>query len=393
MSLSLKGKRNLWLILGFAFLLRIFLSSFGTLENDFGTFLAWSYSAEEHGFSNFYNQWSDYLPGYIYILWFLRKLSIVFAQIPPTLLYEPTALLYKLPAILSDMGVGLFIYKAVSQFNKKWALQAAAIYLFNPAVFANSSLWGQIDGITSFFGVASIFFAAGSPLASSIFLSLGTLIKPQAGFLAPLLFLLWAKNFGFKKALGGALVAFAVFLEGFVPFASDKQILPFIIERLGATAGQYPYTSVNAFNFWGLVHGFWKPDMDWQIVGVLATVLILGILLFKWFFVKEGGTAQKFLLASCVFLVSFLFLTRMHERHLLPSLAPLVIASVGYPLLWVVFTALSLTYLINLRWAGWLGLDLQVILPKELIAVFIVVNLISAILMVLVLLKPKLGRE
>lgn len=386
MSLSLKGKRNLWLLLGFAFLLRVFLSSFGTLENDFRTFLVWSYYAEEHGFSKFYNQWSDYLPGYIYILWFLRKLDIVFAQISETLLY-------KLPAILADIGAGFFIYKAVFRFNKRWALQAAAIYLFNPAVFANSALWGQIDGITSFFGVASIFFATSFPLASSIFLSLGTLIKPQAGFLAPLLFLLWLKNFGFKKALGNALVAFAIFFEGFVLFAGDKQILPFIIERLGVTAGQYPYTSVNAFNFWGLVHGFWKTDANWQIVGVLATVLTLGTLLFKWFFAKGEGTAQKFLLASCIFLFSFLFLTRMHERHLLPSLAPLAIASVGYPLLWLAFAALSITYLINLRWAGWLGLDFQAILPKELIAVFIVVNLISAILMALVLLKPKLGRE
>lgn len=376
----------MWLLLGFAFLLRVFLSSFGTLENDFRTFLAWGYYAEEHGFSKFYNQWSDYLPGYIYVLWFLRKLSIVFPQIPLTLLY-------KLPAILADIGVSLFIYKAVFRFNRRWALPAAAIYLFDPAVFANSALWGQIDGITSFFGISGIFFATSFPLLSSVSLSLGTLIKPQAGFLAPLLFLLWYKNFGFKKALGSALVAFAIFFEGFVLFAGDRQILPFIIERLGATAGQYPYTSVNAFNFWGLVYGFWKPDMNWQIVGVLVTVLTLGTLLFRWFSTKGEGTAQKFLLASCIFLVSFLFLTRMHERHLLPSLAPLVIASVGYPLLWVAFTALSITYLINLRWAGWLGLDLQAILPKELISVFIIINLISAILMALVLLKPKLGRE
>lgn len=374
------------MLLGSAFLLRVFLSSFGTLENDFRTFLAWSYFAEEHGFSKFYSQWSDYLPGYIYVLWFLRKLNILFPQIPPTLLY-------KLPAILADIGAGIFIYKAVSRFNQRWALRAAAIYLFNPAVFANSSLWGQIDGITSFFGVASIFFAASFPLVSSVFLSLGTLIKPQAGFLAPLLFLLWLKNFSFKKTLGSALIAFAIFFEGFVPFAGDRQILPFIIERLGATAGQYPYTSVNAFNFWGLVHGFWKPDTVWQIVGVLVTFLTLGTLIFKWLSTKGGRIPQKFLLASCIFLVSFLFLTRMHERHLLPALAPLAIASVGYPLLWAAFAALSVTYLVNLRWAGWLGLDLQTTLPKELIAVFIVVNLIAAILMVLVLLKPRIGHE
>lgn len=375
----------MWLLLLTTFLLRIFLSFFGTLENDFGTFLAWSYYVEENGFSKFYDQWSDYLPGYIYVLWFLKKLSLLLPQVP-------LVLLYKLPAILADIGVGLFIYKAVSKFNKRWALPATAVYLFNPAVFANSALWGQIDGITSLFGVSSIFFATSFPLASSISLSLGTLIKPQAGFLAPLLFLLWCRNFGFRKALGSVIVALAIFFEGFVLFAGEKQIIPFIVERLGATAGQYPYTSVNAFNFWGLVHGFWKPDVDWQIVGALITVLTLGALIFYFFAAKRKDMAQKFLLASCVFLFSFLFLTRMHERHLLPTLAPLVIAAVSYPLLWAAFAALSVTYLVNLRWAGWLGVDFQEILPRELIAIFIVVNLVSAGLMVLVLLKPKIGR-
>lgn len=368
----------MWPVLTIAFLLRVFLSPFGTLENDFGTFLAWSYYAGEHGFSNFYSQWSDYLPGYIYVLWFLEKLSIIFPQAPLTLLY-------KLPAILADIVTGLFIYKAVFKFNKKWALPTATAYLFNPAVFANSSLWGQIDGITSLFGISSVFFATSTPLLSSISLGLGTLVKPQAGFLVPLLFLLWHRNFGFQKAWGSAVIAFAVFFAGFVPFAGDRQIIPFIIERLGQTAGQYPYTSVSAFNFWGLVHGFWKPDEDLQMVGTAITVLTIGALVFKRFSAKKEGIRQKFLLASCVFLFSFLFLTRMHERHLLPTLAPLAVAAAGYPLLWPVFAALSVTYLVNLRWAGWLGFDFQAFFPMELVAFSILVNLASAVFMVLVL--------
>lgn len=368
----------MWLVFIIAFLLRVFLSPFGTLENDFGTFLAWGYYAEEYGFSNFYNQWSDYLPGYIYVLWFLRKLSVVFPQVPPTLLY-------KLPAIIADIGAGFFIYKAVFKFNRKWALPAAMVYLFNPAVFANSSLWGQVDGITSLFGLLGVFFAGGLPMASGVSLGLGTLVKPQAGFLAPLLFLLWCRNFGFRKALGSAILASFVFFAGFILFAGDKQIIPFIIERLGQTAGQYPYTSVNAFNFWGLVHGFWKPDEDWQLAGSAITALFVGVLILKWFSAKNKGIPQRFLLVSCVFLLSFLFLTRMHERHLLPALAPLAVAAAGYPLLWPVFAALSITYLVNLRWSGWLGLDFQVSFPMELVALFIVVNLVSAAVMVLVL--------
>ena len=82
---------------------RLVISGFGTLRLDQGTFIAWSFNLAENGFRNFYGGWSDYLPGYLYVLWFLGKVRGII----------PDVLLYKIPAILADIATGYLIYKIV----------------------------------------------------------------------------------------------------------------------------------------------------------------------------------------------------------------------------------------------------------------------------------------
>ena len=62
------------------------------------------------------------------------------------------------------------------------------------------------------------------------------------------------------------IIGLVVFTAGFVPFWNHGNIISFIYERLGISLNQYPYTSVNAFNFWGLI-GFWKTDNLYYQIG------------------------------------------------------------------------------------------------------------------------------
>lgn len=369
-----------------AFILRLFLSQFLTLYSDFAVFLSWSERLVDNGFYHFYEEWSDYLPGYLYVLWFLGKLRGVFPEFP-------ILLLYKLPAIVADLFTGFFIFLAVSQFNKKWALPVASLYLFNPAVFANSTLWGQVDGITAFFGIASVFLVNKLPLLSPVFLSIGTLVKPQAGFIAPFLVLLWLKQFGLRKTIGYTLISVALFLEGFVLFANAKPLLTFVIERLTTTAGQYPYTSVNAFNLWALIHGFWRPDGGWHILGTVFTTFSLLFILGVWSVKKENGKQNlpiQFLITSLFFAIPFLFLTRMHERHLLPILAPLIVASASRPFLLILYTIFSLTYLANLYFSYiWLTENFRFVFSQGVINFFSLANLVALGIILFSFLKGK----
>ena len=317
-----KMHRRLWLLLLSGLLLRLFLSSFGTLALYFNTYLAWSNRLIATGFKSFYQIWSDYLPGYLYILWFLGKLKLLLPLLP-------TLTLYKLPAILADVASAYLIFKLVPRAYSLVPLVAAAAYLFNPAILANSTLWGQTD---SFIALAALLWLYGLKnnrlILSNLSLGLGAAIKPTVLLLAPL------------RATRYLPLAILAFILTFIPFSPSFSQLPqFILSRLFTTANQYPYTSVHAFNLWQLLHGSWQPDAKFQILGWL----LFGIISFL-FLIRAKFQLTPRLLAG-VFLAAFMLLTRMHERHLLPALPFLLLTS---PALYVWY---SFSYLLNLRFS------------------------------------------
>ncbi|MGA3291703.1 MAG: glycosyltransferase family 39 protein [Candidatus Microgenomates bacterium] len=332
---------NIVYVLAFGLIIRILLSFFGTLPLDQGTFIGWSLELVKSGFKNFYNGWSDYLPGYLYFLWVLGKINL------SGLL--PTVFLYKVPAIISDLLTGYLIYKILRKSKgEKWGLIGAVIYIFNPAILANSALWGQIDSLTALASVAAIYFLDNYYLFSALILSVGTLIKPQAAFIFPvILFLFIKQKRKLSEFLSYCLTGLAVFFLSFVPF-SNGNLFQFVFNRLGFSANEYPYLSVNAFNFWG-VFGFWKPDATYfQIGGYLITLIVFILLSLKLFKEKK---VSGYLLSAFIFAASFVFFTRMHERHLLPVFAPLAIVAVENPILLIPYIGFSLTYVANLYYS------------------------------------------
>lgn len=378
------------IVLLIAFIVRVSLSKFGTLILDYHTFIAWSNTVTQKGFIHFYDSWSDYLPGYIYVLWFLGKINSL------NLISE--ILLYKLPAILADLATGYLIYLIVSKLKKpqalagkKTALIASALYLFNPAVLANSTFWGQVDSLTALFSLLSIYFAQINFPASAIFLTIGTLVKPQAALAAPvILFVILQNKWKFQKILLYTLISFLTVLLLFLPFNNTDNIFTFIFERIGATTGQYPYTSVNAFNFWGLFN-FWQKDT--LVTNVSGYVFsFLGFVFFaKKLWRKEGG---EYTLLSITLLFSFFFFTRMHERHLLPALAPLVIAAASQPTIWLTYSILSINYVANLIYSyAWITWDFKNIFPEPVIKAMITLNLVSLSLINFTKIRLRKSRE
>lgn len=323
------------------------MSGFGTLDLDQGTFIAWSSDLAANGFRNFYNGWSDYLPGYLYALWLLGKINL--------LNLIPSEILYKLPAILADVTTGYLIYRILKEIKGiKWGQIGVAIYLFNPATFANSALWGQVDSFTALFSVLAVYFLPNRYSLSAISLAIGTAIKPQAAFIFPLILFLMFKN---KMKLGNILVYLSigllVFIGLFIPFWNYGNLFEFVLGRLTVSANQYPYLSVNAFNFWGL-SGNWKPDaLYFQFGGYFAFLIAL------FFYIRKVGI-DVYKVTAFIFMFSFLFFTRMHERHLLPVFAPLaIVAATNFRFL-VPYIGLSIAYVLNLYYSStWITQDFK----------------------------------
>lgn len=341
MKLFKNNRKLIALILcGFAF--RLILSFFGTVQLDQSSFIAWGNSLVNEGYKSFYNSWSDYLPGYLYFLWALAKFA-------PSVII-PESVLYKLPAIISDLATGILIYKILSKSKgEKWGIVGAALYVFNPAIFANSALWGQVDSLTSFFSLFAIYLFPINYWLSAISLSIGTLIKPQAAFIFPVIVYLFILNRKkFSEFVLYCLTGLSVFVLAFVPFWNHLNIIQFILERLNVSLNQYQYTSINAFNFWGLL-GMWRPDTIFTQWGGYLLVLSIIIITFIIVIRRDNKNYKpEYLLTALIFASSFVFFTRMHERHLLPVFAPLVIAAVENPILLIPYLGFSVTYIANL---------------------------------------------
>lgn len=357
------------LVLGLA--LRLVLSPFWTQTSDMGLWTYWGDSVGRIGFDGLFDllSWSDYLPFYFYVLFLSHKATLVFATLPPTILY-------KLPSILADIGTAWFLYKIAGGKRGKLGILAAALYIFNPAIFMNSSLWGQVDGIGALFLVACVSMLLQKKyIAGGLILGLALTFKPIFVIALPV-FLVWlvlASKGGAQKFLFAAGKFFgSIFLSMWavcLPFVKTQSLesitsfvtSPFLLllDRYQIAISQYPYTSVNAFNFWAIGNRWWQSDFtdvfgiayrDWGIIFITVS-LGLSVL----FFLKSGYEKTQKHAVTLVFFVIFMalfsFATRAHERHMLtalPFLALLAVESYGY---FALYALLSLSYFLNLYFA------------------------------------------
>lgn len=296
--------------------------------------IAWSERLVSIGPLSFYSThyFSDYFPGYLYILWALGSLHsfiFPFSQFN-TFSFE---VFIKSVTTIFDIGTAYYIFKIIQRHQKPLAVLGFILYLANPAIIFNSSIWGQVDGVFTFFLVLTTYSLLENKdnLKSNIFLSLAILIKPQSLAMLPIIFM---KSFGDKNIFDTIKKLFLIPILLIIlslPFFINDPI--FGLANLGQKAtAVYPYTSLFAFNFWSLF-GFWESDektwinisyQAWGLIiyGVSVVLIIIPPLLKK---IKDNF--YLYLSISLSFLVFYLFLTRMHERYIFPFLAFILIAS------------------------------------------------------------------
>ena len=141
-----------FLILLAAFLIRILAAAFsGGFSSDTACFAAWADRIYALGPSGFYSPdvFTDYPPGYMYLLY---PIGFLVSKTGIPYLGSLHLILLRLPSILCDCITGQLLYKeAKKKFSSSHALFFSALYLFNPAVILNSSLWGQVDSVFTLF--------------------------------------------------------------------------------------------------------------------------------------------------------------------------------------------------------------------------------------------------
>ena len=329
-------------VLAVSFIVRAFLFPLKGYPIDTGDFVSWFNTATQNGIRPFYNLagFADYPPFNVYVFWFFGSIAKAASINILTMI--------KLIPNLFDLATAALIYFFVrKQSSFKFALVATMLYAFNPATIFNAAVWGQYDAVYTFFLVLSLMFALKSkPELSALVFAIGLLTKPQGIALLPLIAFLIYKKGGLKKLLYSVAVFAATVFLVILPFEWNNPIT-FLTNIYFGAYGGYAYTSINAFNLWGL-YGLWVADgglniLGWVFFGAFAVFVLY--FLNKRF--KVSGDFLAVFSAFMLFFAFFMFPTRIHERYLFPAISVLALT---FPLIKrarPLYVALTATLFIN----------------------------------------------
>lgn len=304
-------KINLYILLIVVLFFRLSLSLLPAFEPDQSAYRFWSKRLVEEGPVKFYSNdiFTNNPLGYLYIFWLVGYFS------------SESDLLLKLPANIADILSGLIIFSIIKKrLNEKWALLGFSLFVFNPAIFFNSSIWGQYDGFATPFVLLSSYFIIirKLPEVSSSFFALAWTVKPQALVLAPLLILNILRFYSAWRWLSSFVIFLVTALIIYLPFFPTNPLQGLFYVNINS-AQLFNCTSCFAFNFWG-IFGNWHNDLN-QLLSlplVIWGMIILAIFLLPFLFLKSliFKSPYVYLTAAVSIMAFFTFLTRMHERYL-----------------------------------------------------------------------------
>jgi hypothetical protein len=355
-----------------AFVIRVVIAPWVGFYDDLHNGQLWAGELARVGPHRFYSsvEFADYPPGYLYFLWLIGKISA-----------SPGYLLVKMPALLGDLGVAWLAGtlgsriapRALARRVPLRALIAAAV-LFNPGILWDSSVFGEVDVVPTFFVLASLVLLLTGLrsfrrdlLAFALF-GVAFATKPQMCLALPVMLYALYRRYLHRRTrselIDGALSVALIGLTSVVVWI--LLALPFglgpvkLIHFYRRASNVHPYTSSNAFNLWGLLAS-WRNDLTGGNVYTVAGIpaLYVGLLLFVTAVVfvlwrthraiESGANENRILVlgAAVTSLLGYTVLTRMHERYMFPALALLAPLVFCRPLLRA-YAALSLLFLLSL---------------------------------------------
>ncbi len=325
---------------------------------DVNTFKSWSRMLISSPLSEFYtgDAFADYPPGYLYVLWLLAQTGKLLGLSIESLDYT---VLIMMPAIICDIALSAFIYLvAIKRFSHSSAFLVAVAFLFNPAILINSSVWGQVDIIYTGISLMSLYCLYKKKYTPAFLLfALNITVKPQVLILSPIyLYCIFrilkdrVMSFGGLVRLGLSCIAL-IFLI-FLPFTHNFDFMP-ILSQYVSTLTQYPFATLNAYNFYALFGANGKVldeifvVMPYSFFGTLSLILITA----ASFYVlsKQKKSTNFFYVGAFLSVMTFIFSVKMHERYIYPALAFLLMAYLLKPNkhMLILFIGFSVTLFLN----------------------------------------------
>ena len=309
----------IWWAIGLALALLLRLSLFGFQSGDYVSHLGlwYDYIQTHGGFAAFRDNFSNYTPPYLYLVWLATKL-------PAEKLFA-----MKLIAIPFDFllaFITLLIVRLKYQ-NKTIRMLAFFAALFAPTVIFNSALWGQSDAMYTSFLLASVFCVLRKrPVVAFVMFSIAFAFKTQAIFLSPLFLVLYLKN---RIPAWVVVLLPATYFLFVIPAWIAGRPLVDLMTMHWQQAETFKQLTMNAPNMYQ-----WLPD-DYELFGRFGILLAAtSVFLFCLMTRKSKVELQDELIVKLSLLIVLLlpfFLPRMHERYFFAADVMAIIYAFYFP--------------------------------------------------------------
>ena len=332
---------------------RFYLAPQKGSEYDMGAFAYWAATGQHFNFLHFYwpGTWMKLsFPNYAL---FFPVLAFLGPAAQATT--EAGRVFLKTPAIFGDIILAGIVYCCAKPRSR---LAAAAFILFNPAVWFDSAVFGQVDCLHTVCMTLSVLAASDRKYRGAwMYLVAGMFFKVQAIAVLPLIAALHWRGSGFKK-MAWELVPAAVLAAALaLPFAIASS-LSGIWNSMRSSVGLFPKVSINAWNPWFLLHMFsgrWISDaetflgLSYRNLGLLALAIMIAAIIYV--LPKRPSRPVVFAAAAAMCFSFFMLPTEMHERYLYPLL-PFIAVIIGES--WVVAlvaVAVSIVIFMDMNYA------------------------------------------
>lgn len=336
----------IYLVILMMVIFRLVITLMEPYRIDMGGYLAWSNYLAMNGPAGIYSRYHIvYAPFYLYLLWLSGILADYFGLSAHAHIY-----LIKLWSVIFEAIGAVIIFRMARRAGKRTAgIAAASCYSLNPAVFMNSSVWGQFDSIPATMLLDSIYFLVHEKRNTGALLFLAAVLtKPQSGLLAPIVLYLYFRDFRFDRKCVAALVSVlaagvGIYLAVVLPFYEPTDLCgtavpafldPFwwLFDHYLSSMEDYPFATANGFNFWTLAGGQIQEDSlpflgltykSWGYILLLLSAVYVFFLMYK----GKGSVMAVIYCSYLILFSAFMFMTRMHERYLLPAVIFIVTAA------------------------------------------------------------------
>lgn len=336
------------LLIGLA--LRLILLVFSNYHPDLNNHLDWGKRFWDYGPKNFYESsiWGTSWPNqpfgsillfagiykvYVFIFNFILWLNNTFPFFPSKIVWVFEQHLHpwlvKLPFVLSDIGIGFLIYKILDKLNPKLKKLGTILFIFNPVIIYNSTIWGQTDSLINLLALTGIFLVWQKKYFWGIFLFLISFAFKLSLFIYfPVFLVVLVKQYrDYKKILLSFLFSILFFILISIPFSGDKKPLEWLWYMYNGKVftRQGSMLNGNAFNFWFILFGadFSKSEftkfgsLSYQFWSRLVYVAVSIPVIWKFF--KSKFSFINIISSLMIFAFgAFIILTNMHERYLYP---------------------------------------------------------------------------